>query len=180
MLAIVLGAIALLIAACGSDSTPTSVPTIPNAPTPTPTVATNAAGTPIVLAGSNVSVHYHGTLDDGEVFDSSLEREPLSFTVAAGQMIPGFDAAVQGMALGEKKTVRLEAADAYGERRDEAIITQPRETLPDDITVGQQLFSPHGGSALVMKITETEVTLDLNHPLAGQALTFEITIVEIN
>lgn len=180
MLAIVFGVFALFIAACGSDLTPTPGPTLLNAPTQTPTVATNAEGTSIVLAGSKVSVHYHGTLDDGEVFDSSLEREPLSFIVAAGQMIPGFDAAVHGMALGEKKTVRLEAADAYGERRDEAIITQPLDTLPADITVGQQLFSPQGGSAIVMEITETTVTLDRNHPLAGQALTFEITIVEIN
>ena len=180
-LAFVLGAIVVLLAACGGDeATPTPVPTLANPPTATPTIAVNSDGVPIVVAGNTISVHYRGTLDDGEEFDSSAGKDPLTFTVAAGQMIPGFDAAVEGMALGGKKTVRLEPGEAYGERFDELILEVPLESIPPETEVGRQLFSSTGGSVTVTAIEGATVTLDANHPLAGQALTFDIEIVEIN
>lgn len=135
---------------------------------------------PIALAGSTVSVHYHGTLDDGEVFDSSLEGAPLTFTVAAGQMIPGFEAAVLGMALGEKTSIRIPPEEAYGQRFDELVLEIPRESIPLETVVGQQLFSATGGSIIVTAIGTATATIDGNHPLAGKALTFEIEMVKIN
>lgn len=159
---------------------PTPIATLAIAPTPTPTIPTNAAGVPIALAGSTVSVHYHGTLDDGEVFDSSLEGAPLTFTVAAGQMIPGFDAVVLGMALGEKATIRIPPEEAYGRRFDELVLEVPRESIPPETVVGQRLFSATGGSIIVTAIGTATATIDGNHALAGKALTFEIEIVEIN
>jgi peptidylprolyl isomerase len=145
-------------------------------PTPTPTIPTNAAGASIALVGSTISVHYHGTLDDGEVFDSSLDREP--FTVAAGQMIPGFDAAVLGRALGEKKTVRIPPEKAYGPRFDELIIQMPLEEFSGVVSVGHQVTGHTGASYIVVAINDAIVTLDGNRPLAGKPLTFEIEIVE--
>ena len=130
-------------------------------------------------AGEKVAVHYTGTLDNGEVFDSSRQREPLEFTVGAGQMIPGFDAAVNGMTVGETKTVRLEPSDAYGERSDDAIIELPAEGAPEGLEVGDQVQMNTGARATVLEVTDATVTLDLNHPLAGEALTFEIELVSV-
>ena len=123
-------------------------------------------------------VHYTGTLDDGTVFDSSSEREPLGFTVGSGQMISGFDAAVNGMALGETVTVRIESADAYGEWTGELLVDVPIAQVPAGVAVGDSLASP-AGTVVVTAVTESTVTIDANHPLAGQALTFEIELVEI-
>jgi len=156
------------------------IATLAVAPAPTPTIPANAARVPLALAGSTVSVHYHGTLDDGEVFDSSLEGAPLTFTVATGQMIPGFDAVVLGMALGEKSTIRIPPEEAYGQRFDELVVEVPRESIPPEAVVGQRLFSTTGGSIIVTAIGAATATIDGNHPLAGKALTFEIEIVEIN
>jgi FKBP-type peptidyl-prolyl cis-trans isomerase 2 len=133
-----------------------------------------------------VSVHYTGTLSDGEVFDSSVDREPLSFTVGAGQMIPGFDSAVVGMEVKEKKSVTIAATEAYGEVRPDMVQIISKDQLPPDLKpeVGQQLASqlPSGEQIIVTvsEITESEVTIDANHPLAGKELTFDIEVVEIN
>jgi peptidylprolyl isomerase len=132
-----------------------------------------------------VSVHYTGTLDDGTVFDSSVEREPLTFTLGEGQIIPGFEEAVVGMETGQKRTVRIPADQAYGPRRDDRLIDVPRDQFPPEIEpqVGQQLQvqQPNGQPAIVAvaQVSADTVTLDANHPLAGQALTFEIELVTI-
>jgi peptidylprolyl isomerase len=135
--------------------------------------------------GDSVKVHYTGKLDDGTVFDSSVGREPLDFTVGAGQLIAGFDEAVVGMAVGEKKTVRVAAEQAYGPHNPEMTLQVPRSDLPADIQpeLGMQLeASQEGGHSMVVTVVEVSdesVTFDANHPLAGKALTFEIEVVEL-
>jgi len=135
--------------------------------------------------GDSVKVHYTGKLDDGTVFDSSVGREPLDFTVGAGQLIAGFDEAVVGMAVGEKKTVRIAAEQAYGPHNPEMTLQVPRSDLPADIQpeLGMQLeASQEGGHSMVVtvvEITDESVTFDANHPLAGKALTFEIEVVDL-
>ncbi len=135
--------------------------------------------------GDTVQVHYTGKLADGTVFDSSVERDPLEFTLGAGQMIPGFEKAVLGMKVGGKKTVTIPADEAYGPHRDELMLEVPREKLPSGLTpqVGQQLqmTRPDGGMIVVTitKVSDTTVTIDANHPLAGKDLTFEIELVKI-
>lgn len=135
--------------------------------------------------GNSVKVHYTGKLDDGTVFDSSVGREPLDFTVGAGQLIAGFDEAVVGMAVGEKKTVRIAAEQAYGPHNPEMTLQVPRSDLPADIQpeLGMQLeASQEGGHSMVVtvvEVTDESVTFDANHPLAGKALTFEIEVVEL-
>ena len=135
--------------------------------------------------GKKVKVHYTGTLDDGTKFDSSVDRgEPIEFTCAAGQMIPGFDAAVVDMALGEKKSVHIPAKDAYGEYNEQAVQKIPADQVPnaDQLPVGQTVYfnSPYGPMpAKVVSVTIDEVVLDMNHELAGKDLTFEIELVEV-
>ena len=135
--------------------------------------------------GKNVKVHYTGTLDDGTKFDSSLDRgEPLAFTCMAGQMIPGFDAAVRDMEVGEKRTVKIPAADAYGERDDAKVAKLEIKLLPgsENLQVGQQLrLSSATGMPLpcvVIAKDDEHVSLDMNHPLAGKDLIFEIELLE--
>lgn len=136
-------------------------------------------------AGCKVKVHYTGTLEDGTVFDSSLEREPLAFTVGAGQMIPGFDQAVVGMAEGEEKTIVLPADMAYGEVREDLVLAVPKDQMPEDYTptVGDQLaVTTSDGQPFpvtIKEIGEETVTLDGNHALAGKELTFNVTMVEV-
>ncbi|MBI5781073.1 MAG: peptidylprolyl isomerase [Rhodocyclales bacterium] len=136
-------------------------------------------------AGDTVQVHYTGKLDDGSVFDSSTGRDPLEFTVGAGQVIPGFEQAVEGMAVGQTKTVTIPAAEAYGDRVTEAVLQVPREQLPPDLEpeVGQQLVmqSREGRQIpiVVVEVTEDSITIDANHPLAGRDLTFEIELVAV-
>lgn len=141
--------------------------------------ATTDAQGRVAKDGDQVEVHYRGTLDNGEQFDSSEGRPPLGFTVGAGQMIAGFDAAVRGMAVGETVTVRIEAADAYGESRDDLIIDFPRDQAPDDVAVGNRLQLSNGAPAIVIAVTETTVTIDANHELAGKTLIFEIELVSL-
>lgn len=135
--------------------------------------------------GDTVKVHYTGKLQDGNVFDSSVNREPLEFTLGAGNMIPGFEQAVQGMNIGDKKTAEIPSEQAYGEKREDMIISVPRENVPGDIEpeVGQQLaIQQQGGQQVpvtVTEVTEEKVVLDANHPLAGKDLVFEIELVEI-
>ncbi len=136
-------------------------------------------------AGDTVQVHYTGKLDDGSVFDSSAGRDPLEFTVGAGQVIPGFEQAVEGMAVGQTKTVTIPSAEAYGERVAEAVLQVPREQLPPDLEpeVGQQLvMQSRDGRQIpivVVEVTEDSITIDANHPLAGRDLTFEIELVSV-
>ena len=135
--------------------------------------------------GDTVKVDYTGTLKDGTQFDSSIGREPLQFTVGAGQMIAGFDAAVVGMKVGEKKTVTIPAAQAYGERDTKLVFDVQRSQLPANINpqVGMKLqMTQNSGQVVVVTITEVNesaVKMDANHELAGKDLTFEITMVEI-
>ena len=134
----------------------------------------------MVAPGDAISVHYVGTLDGGEVFDSSRPRgQPLSFVVGSGQTIAGFDAGVQGMKLGEVIDVRIEPVDAYGEWTEERVVTVPIDQVPPGAAVGDELSS--GGQAFkVLEVSDTEVRLDANHPLAGQALNFEIELVSFD
>jgi peptidylprolyl isomerase len=134
-------------------------------------------------AGDTVQVHYKGTLADGSVFDSSEGRDPLQFTLGAGQVIPGFEKAVEGMQVGERKTITIPADEAYGQRSERAMLQVPREQLPAEIEpqVGLQLVMQRADGqqipVVVAEVTETHVTIDANHPLAGHDLTFEIELV---
>lgn len=135
--------------------------------------------------GDVVRVHYTGKLVNGESFDSSEGREPLEFTVGAGMMIKGFDAAMPGMAVGDKKTVNIPAVDAYGEKDPSAIIEFPKENVPEDMKLeaGMQLtLSNQEGQpfpVVVIEIKDDVIVLDANHFLAGQELVFDIELVEI-
>lgn len=143
--------------------------------------------------GDKVRVHYTGRLEDGSVFDSSECHEddcgcstaPLEFVVGEGQVIPGFEQAVVGMTVGEKKTVTIPVELAYGERVDEMVAEVERSDLPPgmDPQVGQELeLTQEDGytfPVLVTAVSETAVTLDANHPLAGRQLVFDISLVEI-
>jgi peptidylprolyl isomerase len=135
--------------------------------------------------GDTVRVHYTGRFDDGTVFDTSVEGEPLQFTIGVGQVIPGFDMAVIDMQSGESKEITIPSEHAYGDRNEELVAEISRERLPEDLDleVGQQLqlSLADGDEAVVMivDLSETTVTLDANHPLAGLHLTFKIELVEI-
>lgn len=135
--------------------------------------------------GDKVHVHYRGTLDDGSEFDSSEGGEPISFTIGGGEVIAGFENAIEGMAPGEKKTERMEPNDAYGDRREELVFTVGQDQMPegDDIEVGDmlQVGFPDGSNATVQvaALEDGSVTLDANHPLAGKPLTFELELVSI-
>ncbi len=135
--------------------------------------------------GDTVKVHYVGTLDNGTVFDTSSGREPLEFTLGGGQVIPGFEEAVTGMQVGETKTTHIPADDAYGPHREGLVLELERERIPEDIelTVGSRLqLQQPGGEAVPVTVTALDsgtVTLDANHPLAGEDLTFELELVEI-
>jgi peptidylprolyl isomerase len=135
--------------------------------------------------GSTVKIHYKGTLENGSVFDTSEGREPLEFTIGSGQVIAGFDEAVSGMAVGEKKNVKIPVDKAYGPRNEALIIEAPKEHVPEDLNpeVGQklQMGGPNGELVLVtvVEITDTHIKLDANPPLAGEDLIFDIELVEV-
>jgi FKBP-type peptidyl-prolyl cis-trans isomerase 2 len=139
----------------------------------------------LVKEGDVVRVHYTGKLTNGEQFDSSVGREPLEFTVGAGMMIKGFDAAMPGMSIGEKKTISIQPEDAYGEKSEDAIIEFPAENVPKDIQLepGMPLtLSNQEGQPVPVVVVEVKpdvVILDANHFLAGQELVFDIELVEI-
>ena len=139
---------------------------------------------PEAKRGDTVRVHYTGTLDDGTVFDSSREREPLEFNLGTGQVIPGFDTALTGMKPGESKKVTIPAAEAYGPYRSELVLVVDRSEFPSDVEpgVGDQFQLSQDGNSFVVNVTDVtdqNVTLDANHPLAGEDLTFELELVEI-
>lgn len=137
-------------------------------------------------AGDTVRITYRGTLANGEVFDSSEGLDPLEFVVGSGQIIPGLDAAIPGMAVGDTKRVEVPCAEAYGLINPDARQAVPRSEFPDDIPMelGTQLQmqTPQGQvvQVVIAEVSETEVTLDANHPLAGKDLIFEIEVVEVD
>lgn len=192
-LIVIIALLGVVAAACGNtgsdtDAGPDSTDAVVNdtpdstdADTST-TVALRPAqsGDLVVQDGDLVEVHYVGTLDDDSEFDSSRERgTPFSFTVGTGQVISGFDEAVRGARVGDVNTVRMDAADAYGEWSEDNIIDVPFNPEQGDVKVGDEVFLTNGQPATVLEITDETVTLDANHPLAGEALTFEIEILAV-
>ncbi|MGI9528687.1 MAG: FKBP-type peptidyl-prolyl cis-trans isomerase [Acidimicrobiia bacterium] len=191
--------IGVLAAACSTDGstdaseeTVTEDTTAQDVPTPEATTTTGATttapddgnteplGSLTAQDGDLVEVHYVGTLDDGSQFDSSRDRgTPFSFTVGTGEVISGFDEAVRGASVGDINTVRMEAADAYGDWSEENIIEVPYNPEQGDIAVGDQVYLTNGQPAVILEITDETVTLDANHALAGEALTFEIEVLAI-
>jgi peptidylprolyl isomerase len=170
--------VAVLCAGCAEHEAETPAATITSTP---------SATTPqTAKVGDTVKVHYTGTLSDGSVFDSSIGREPLQFTLGEGQMIPGFEQAVIGMELGEIKTVTIPADQAYGPYDEERVFVITRDQLPAGMEpeVGQKLqMQSEPGQIIIVtikEVSETNVTLDANHELAGKDLTFEIQLVEIS
>lgn len=136
--------------------------------------------------GKKVKVHYVGTLDDGTKFDSSRDRnEPLAFTCMAGQMIPGFDEAVKDMTVGQNVDVHIPAAEAYGERHEEAVQPVPVAQLPgsENLVAGQQvtLGTPEGYPVMATVVSNdgTTIVFDTNHPMAGKDLNFNIELLEV-
>ena len=181
--------LALVLAACGSaeeptiGTEPTSITSTTAADTTTTTEGDDVSDTQsdrLASDGDTVAVHYRGTLDDGSEFDSSEGRDPLTFVVGSGQVIAGFDDAVRGLAEGESRTVRIEPEDAYGEYNEEAVIDFPADSAPEGLEVGDAVSFGNGGQGTVLEITDEFVKIDANHPLAGQALTFEIELVSID
>jgi len=136
--------------------------------------------------GDTVRIHYTGTLSDGSTFDTSEGREPLEFTVGSGQIIPGLDAALPGMEVGETKTVEVPADEAYGHPDPNARQAVPRADIPADIPLDigtrLQVQTPQGQAmaVTVAEVTEEQVVLDANHPLAGHNLTFDIELVSVD
>ena len=137
-------------------------------------------------SGDSVKIHYTGTLEDGTTFDSSEGRDPLEFTLGSGQVIVGFEEAVTGMKSGEKKNVTIAADKAYGQRNEEMVITAPRDQVPPDINpeVGQQLqMAGPDNQPIVVRITEVtdeNIILDANPPLAGKDLIFDIELMAVS
>jgi len=136
-------------------------------------------------SGDKVKIHYSGTLDDGTQFDSSAGREPLEFAIGSGQVIPGFEKAVEGMTVGDSKSFSIPPEEAYGPHHQELVQDVPNSALPAGMTpeVGMQLQGRGGdGNTMDFVITEVKedaITVDGNHPLAGEALNFDIELVEI-
>ncbi len=136
--------------------------------------------------GKRVRAHYVGTFDDGTIFDSSISRgEPLEFVCMSGQMIPGFDAAVESMEVGETKKIHLIPAEAYGERNEDLVQTVPIANVPgyEELPVGERVYLQGPGGqplpALVVEVTDEHVIFDMNHEMAGKELNFEIKLVEV-
>lgn len=138
----------------------------------------------MVSAGDTITVHYTGKYENGEIFDTSEGRSPLKFTVGIGQIIKGFDSAVVGMTVGDKKTITIPPEDGYGERKDELVIDMPKENIPPDMELESgmqvQLVDQSGNPipAVVDDILDDVIKMDVNHPLAGKTLIFDIEIVE--
>ncbi|MCX2680109.1 peptidylprolyl isomerase [Galbibacter sp. EGI 63066] len=138
-----------------------------------------------VKENDTVKVHYTGKLQDGQVFDSSLEREPLEFTLGQGQLIPGFEKGIIDMSVNEKKTIDIPSTEAYGDVKQELFQEVPKSELPENIDpeVGMGLVSrtPDGREIqlVVADVKDEAIVVDANHPLAGKDLTFEVEVLEI-
>ena len=138
----------------------------------------------MIDAGKTVKVHYKGTLDDGTVFDSSEGRDPIEFEMGAGNVIPGFENAVAEMEIDETRSVNIPCAEAYGDVNEDMVGQIPRSNLPEDIEPEVDMVltmqSPDGEMPVrIIDMDEETLTLDANHPLAGQDLTFELTLVGV-
>ena len=139
----------------------------------------------MVNDGNTVKVHYTGKIEDGTTFDTSVGGEPLEFTLGEGKIIPGFEKAVRELQVGQSKTTTIPAEEGYGPHLDNLVLEVNRSQIPEDIDpeVGQtlQMQREDGRTAVVIvtDVTETTMTVDANHPLAGKDLTFEIELVEI-
>ncbi len=168
LIPVLIATLLLLIAGACGDGEPASSPT-----------PTKEGPPPVAMSGDSVSVHYRGTLDSGEEFDSSRQRGPITFFIGGGQMIAGFDEAVNGLTLGETITVRLEPDQAYGEHLEELILDIPIAQAPEGLVPGDVIQFSGGATAIVLEATDEVVRVDANHPLAGEALTFEIELISI-
>ena len=135
-----------------------------------------------VKEGDKVSVHYTGKLENGEVFDSSVGKEPLAFTAGAGQMIKGFDVAVIGMKVGDKKTITISPTDGYGVSDPNKVVLFDKNDVPDfdKMQVGMQVQAGNGMPGTIISKDEKSLKIDFNHFLAGKTLIFEIEMVSIN
>ncbi|AKP52741.1 FKBP-type peptidyl-prolyl cis-trans isomerase [Cyclobacterium amurskyense] len=139
----------------------------------------------VATKGNTVKVHYTGKLKDGTIFDSSQDREPLEFVLGDGKMIKGFDVAVEGMKVGDDKSVTIPTDDAYGPKREDMMLDVPLDQVPAEIKpeVGMDLSIQNQQGqptpVKVVHIDDTKITLDANHPLAGEDLVFEIKLVEV-
>ena len=146
---------------------------------------TSCGGPALAKNGDSVKVHYTGKLENGDVFDTSKEKEPFEFTIGNEAVIPGFEKGVVGMGVGDTKTIEIAPEDAYGEKRDELVVDVEKSEFPDDITpsIGQRLqIRQQDGNPIVVTITdlnEDTITLDANHPLAGYTLFFDVQLIEI-
>lgn len=134
---------------------------------------------------SSVKVNYTGKLEDGTIFDSSLNegREPLSATLGQGALIPGFENGLIGMSVGDKKTIEIEPEDAYGPINEESVLKIQKAMVPENVEVGMllQTFGPNGVSVVkVLEINEEDVLIDANHPLAGKKLIFDLEVLEVS
>ncbi|HLT94745.1 MAG TPA: peptidylprolyl isomerase [Membranihabitans sp.] len=140
----------------------------------------------VAKKGDKVKVHYTGKLADGTIFDSSRDREPLEFELGGGQMITGFDNAVNGMKVGESKVAKFSSEEGYGEKNQDMVFTVPKDQLPPELNPeeGQQLSMQHPSGqqipVVVTRVTENEIEIDANHPLAGKDLEFDIELVSID
>jgi peptidylprolyl isomerase len=145
-----------------------------------------APGDRVVKYGDTVKLEYIGTLDNGETFDTSLGEEPLAFTLGEGEMVPAFETAILGMKVGEYKTFTIPAEEAYGPYYEDLVLEVPRSMIPSDVVpkVGVQLKQVQEDGteiiATITRVTEETVTLDANHPLAGEDLTFEVELLDIS
>lgn len=139
-----------------------------------------------VKEGDKVKVHYTGSLDDGTIFDSSEGREPLEFTAGSGQLIKGFDKGVLGMKLGEERTIHIPCAEAYGEASPQLLRKLPRKALPKErepkigLRIGLVRSDGMQTEAVIVGVTDEEITVDLNHPLAGKDLNFKVKVLSIS
>lgn len=174
-------ALVLVVAACGGDGTDESTTSSTAASEVTTTTGGGPADPDRTPAdGDTVGVFYTGTLDDGEQFDSNVGGQPLTFEVGAGRVISGFDQAVRGLKVGESVTVRIEPAEAYGEKDPALIIEIPRDGSEEGFQVGDTAFLGTGQQVTIVEIREDVIVVDANHRLAGEALTFTIELVSIN
>ena len=177
-LLVLLCAAMVTVAACGGDSDGGAADDTTSAPAETSAPANSGDG---AQDGDTVAVDYTGTLDNGEEFDSSIGRQPLEFVLGTGQVISGFDDAVRGLSVGDTVTVRIPPEEAYGMPDPSAFVDFPIDEVPEDLrSVGAPVQFGNGARGVVTEVTESTVTIDLNHNLAGEALTFEITVVSIS